>query len=168
MAQPAQTYREAIVEEMVRRCHEIRDTATNKRTLVERGWDGVDVDVLPKIVVFEDTEVVEEIKRGLYQKKLPLQIEYFRSVNKPEQIYIQGNRMLADLTQAIELDELFFVNAMSPIMSTEQQGRGLVREYRQTRNDIIELTGNRALVILWYELTYFECRPGVINPPNID
>ena len=162
---PEKTFREAIIEELVRRLREIRKPQDNKRVLVERGYDGVDVNQLPKIVVFEDTETVEEIRRGLYQKRLPMQIEYFRSGDKPEAIYIQGNRMLAELTCAVELDEFFVQNATLPANQATQQGNGLVREYRQTRDDIIELQDNRALVILWYEFTYWDCRTGVVTPP---
>lgn len=163
--QPAETQREKIIAELERRLETIRDPATGKKTLVERGYAGVDIDKLPKIIIFEDEETIVESKRGLYQKTLPLWIEFFRNVNEPRQIYIQGNRMFAEVRRAVELDERFFENATpTNCPSLSSQGQGLVNSYRQTRNAIYELDKKRVLAIFWYEFVYWECRTGVANP----
>lgn len=163
MDAPKETKREKIVAELVRRLEEgiPLHPSTRKKTLVERGYDGIDVNQLPKIVVFEDTEEITEVKRGLYQKTLPFQLEYFRSLSSEREIFEQGNRMIAEVVQALELDELFHAGAMPG--TPGRTGSGLVRSYGLVRNDIIELTEHRALVLVWYEFIYWECRTGVLT-----
>lgn len=161
MEAPKETKREKIVAEILRRLDigiPLHPSSRDK-ILVERGYDGIDINQMPKIVVFEDTETIIEAQRGLYQKTLPIQMEYFRSLSSEREIFIQGNRMIAEVTQALELDELFHTGAV--VNCPSRTGSGLVRSYGLVRNDIIELTDHRALVLVWYEFTYWECRTGV-------
>ncbi len=161
---PALTRREQILAELMRRLRCITDPRTSKHILVEFGYDGIDVNQVPKIVIFEDSETVIEVKRGIYEKTLPMQIEYFKNCSKPADIPVTGNRMLAEVTAAIEIDERFFIDGQPAEQATPSvQGQGLVRSYQQTRNDIIEVANpHRALLIVWYSFVYWTCRPGVI------
>lgn len=163
---PSETVREKILKELERRLDEIESHITGRGILVERGHAGSDITQLPKILIFEDTETAIEDRRGFYAKTLPVQVEYFRSVSNPEQVYVQGNRMIAEINRAVEQDERFFPDAQrAACPSITKQGRGLVKQYRQTRNEIVELTNNRAIAIVWYEFQYWDCRIGVVNPP---
>lgn len=127
----------------------------------ERGWAGVDVRQVPKVLLYEDEEASRMARRFLYEKTLSLWFEYFRSVSNPTQVYEQGNRMIHELQIALELDENFQDGGPpeDPCVPPDPKN-ALVVDYHMTKNAITELAENRVLAIVVYEFTYYETHFG--------
>ncbi len=156
----SESEREKIVAEAKRRLRCGVITA-DKAVPFERGWAGVDVKQVPKILLYEDEERSLLIRELFYQKTLPLWFEYFRSVANPDQVYEQGNRMIHELQIALELDQNF-QNGGPPedVCIPPDPKNGLVTDYHMTRNAISEQSENRVLAIVVYEFTYYETHFG--------
>lgn len=148
--------RQLILTEVVRRL-EADETTFGKRLRVKRGTSGAGVTEFPSLYLWEDDEQVQGVRSGLYEKRLPIQVEAYAKVSDPETAYEVGGVILADLTAALELDERL-----------EQGGSGLnppgtndlVSEYGMTRNQIVQLRDGAVVVILNYQLTYHEPKAG--------
>lgn len=152
--------REKIVAEAERRLRCGLITA-GKPVPFERGWAGVDVKQVPKVLLYEDEESAAEVRNFLYEKTLSLWFEYFRPCANPTQVYEQGNRMIHELQIAMELDGNFQNGGppADPCIPPDPKN-GLATNYHMTRNAIVELSENRALAIVVYQFTYYETHFG--------
>jgi hypothetical protein len=92
--------RQKIVDETIKR---LKDFFDDKKFTIGRGKVDIKKSDIPYIYVYEDVEqgVKEQYNNTIYT--LPVQIDCaFRSYNEP---FIDGNEILVQLKQAIELDK---------------------------------------------------------------
>lgn len=149
--------REKIVQEATDRIRCGLADARGEAIPFERGWSGVDVKQVPKVLLYEDEEPARIVQRLLYQKVLSLWFEYFRAALNPNDVYKTGNRMIREIQTSLELDENFqFGGPPADPCVPPDRNLALCSEYHMTKNAITELSENRVLAIVVYEFTYYE------------
>jgi hypothetical protein len=139
--------RQEIIAEMIRRLSAAFSCE------IKRGFGGMNVGTFPAVYIFEDDENTLDAAsnaipvarhRGVYNRDLPLVIEYFRKGRSMTDLYESGNEMLAELAQAIELDKYF----------ANEKGTNLVNGYYQKSNAILPVRDGVVEVVVQYDFLY--------------
>lgn len=114
---------------------------------------------LPAVHYFEKPDDRVQIKRGLYQVSLPVQIEYIIRVNDKSRMYEEGRVKLDQITTAIELDER---------LRSSVTEKDLVIEYSAVSSEIIDIMDDVLGVGIIYEFVFAEPHKGYeVRRPHI-
>ena len=73
----------------------------------ELGYPGMKVDTYPSVWIIKGVQNDELIKPGLYQKELPLAIEYYKKGIKSTEIEVTASSMEEEIRKNVETDERF-------------------------------------------------------------
>lgn len=135
------TKRDAIIVELKKRLAEAK--WQNKVPWIYEGDGGIDnVDQFPSVFLYELEEQVNSsdvYRKGLYQKTLPIQIEYFIKITDRKKVPAEGRKIIKLLTSALELDDRF---------------SGLTIQYYMSGNTIVEMRDGVVDVVVLYEFVY--------------
>jgi hypothetical protein len=74
---------------------------------VKRGVLGAETNDFPSIFVFADVERITKVKRGLYERELPLVIDYLFKASSAETAMQEGNEKYLNIVVGVEKDEYF-------------------------------------------------------------
>lgn len=135
--------RDAIIAELKKRVDGAR--WQNKVPWIFEGDGGIDnVEQFPSVFLYELEEVVtssDVYRKGLYQKTLPIQIEYFIKITDRKKIPAEGRKIIKLLSSALELDDRF---------------SDLTIQYYMTGNTIVEMRDGVVDVVVLYEFVYVD------------
>lgn len=139
----ADSKREAIIAELRRRVAEAK--WQNSTPWIYEGDGGVDnVEQFPSVFLYELSEQVASSdvhRKGLYQKTLPIQIEYFIKISDRKKIPAEGRKIISLLASSLELDDRF---------------SDLTIQYYMVGNTIVELREGVVDVVVLYEFVYVD------------
>lgn len=129
--------RELIIEELKSRLKSIDGVVR----IVEGGGSIEELQDFPTVFIFEEQEVSECTKIGMYEKTLPVQIEFFIKLSDTSLVYPEGRKVLREITTALEIDDRF---------------SELCVKYAMSANQIFEMRPGVVDVVVVYDFVYVE------------
>lgn len=134
--------REQIIAELINRLN-----ASFASTPIMRGFGNLQgLPNCPVFVLLEEPEKLAKVKRGVYQKELPITIILYLQVSDAAIMYETANVELASIVTAVETDERF---------------NDLTVKYSAAENSIDPFAGNIVGVAITYKFEYIENLLGV-------
>lgn len=94
--------RKQIMDEVLRRLSQLDLTIEPRR-----GLPGVVISTFPSVYAIEGVEEIEYPERGVYYKRLPVAIEYYKKGVRAKDCYDKATEMLTAIFQTMEQDEDF-------------------------------------------------------------
>lgn len=133
--------RDAIIAELKNRVAAAK--WQNKVPWIYEGDGGIEnVEQFPSVFLYEMEEQVNSsdvYRKGLYQKTLPIQIEYFIKITDRKKIPAEGRKIIKLLSDSLELDDRF---------------SNLTIQYYMAGNTIVEMRDGVVDVVVLYEFVY--------------